>query len=104
MSKAERDMDIVVRPMALAETGTIVEYFHSATPEHLEMLGVDPTRLPAAAVWRERYEREYTLPIERRTVFMVSWLEGGRLIGFSTTDKIVFAERANMHLHVVASE
>jgi hypothetical protein len=50
----------------------------------------DPTRLPPAATWRERYEREYALPIERRAAFMVSWLDGGRLIGFSTADKIVF--------------
>jgi RimJ/RimL family protein N-acetyltransferase len=67
-------------------------------------LGADPTRLPPAARWRERYEREYALPIERRTAFMVSWLDGGRLIGFSTTDKIVFDDRAQMHLHIVASD
>jgi Acetyltransferase (GNAT) family len=48
--------------------------------------------------------REDTLPTDRKTAFMVSWLENGRLIGFSTTDKIVFGERANMHLHIVASE
>ena len=32
---------------------------------------------------------------------MVSWLDGDRFIGFSTTDKIKFGEQANMHLHVV---
>jgi RimJ/RimL family protein N-acetyltransferase len=90
--------------MALEETGAIIDYFHGATPEHLEMLGVDPTRLPPAATWRERYEREYALPIERRAAFMVSWLDDDRLIGFSTADKIVFDERAYMHLHIVASD
>jgi RimJ/RimL family protein N-acetyltransferase len=97
-------MSIEVRPMSLEETKVIIDYFHSATPEHLEMLGVDPTRLPPPAMWRERYAREHTTPTERRTAFMVSWLEEGRLIGFSTTDRIAFGERANMHLHIVASE
>ena len=81
-----------------------IDYFHGATPEHLEMLGVDPTRLPAPAAWRERYQREFDLPIERRSTFIVIWLDEGRPFGFSTTDKIVFGERANMHLHVVAPE
>jgi RimJ/RimL family protein N-acetyltransferase len=97
-------MSIHVRPMSFEETEVIIEYFHSATSEHLEMLGVDPTRLPPLATWRERYAREYTMPTERRTAFMVSWLEDGRIIGFSTTDRITFGERANMHLHIVASE
>lgn len=87
--------------MTLAETGLIIDYFHGATPEHLEMLGVDPTRLPPAGAWRERYERELGLPVERRSAFMVVWLEDERPIGFSTTDKIVFGESAHMHLHLV---
>jgi hypothetical protein len=49
----ESEMGIDVRPMALEETGAIIEYFHDAAPAHLEMLRVDPTRLPPAATWRE---------------------------------------------------
>jgi RimJ/RimL family protein N-acetyltransferase len=94
-------MRVDVRPMRLAETSLIVEYFHGATPEHLEMLGVDPTRLPPAEAWRERYQREFGLSVDQRSTFMVVWLEGERPIGFSTTDKIVFGESAHMHLHVV---
>jgi RimJ/RimL family protein N-acetyltransferase len=90
--------------MSLEETEVIIEYFHNATLEHLETLGVDPTRLPPPSTWREKYARDFTLPTEHRTAFMVSWLEDGRLIGFSTTDKIAFGERANMHLHILASE
>jgi RimJ/RimL family protein N-acetyltransferase len=94
-------MTVDFRPMILAETGLVIAYFHNATPEHLESLGVDPTRLPPASAWADRYEREFALPIERRSTFMVAWLEDGLPVGFSTADKIVFGERANMHLHVV---
>ncbi len=90
-----------VRKMTLSETELIVDYFHGATPEHLETMGVDPTRLPARDAWRERFARDFALPIEQRQAFQTIWLEDGRAIGFSTTDKIVYGERANIHLHMV---
>ena len=36
-------MSLVVRQMKLEEVGIIVDYFHNASPECLEMLGVDPS-------------------------------------------------------------
>src|SRR5277367_5291711 len=39
-------MDVTVREMRLEETDLIIDYFHRSTPEHLEMMGVDPSRLP----------------------------------------------------------
>ena len=38
-------MALVVREMELAEVDLIIDYFHSATSEHLEILGVDPSTL-----------------------------------------------------------
>ena len=55
-----------VRPMTLPETGLIIEYFHTAAPEHLETMGVDPTRLPAREAWRERFADDFARPIEQR--------------------------------------
>jgi RimJ/RimL family protein N-acetyltransferase len=92
------------RLMRLEETDAIIQYFVTATPEHLELLGVDPTRLPPLDAWRARYEREFALPPEKRGSVIVSWLLDGQLVGFSTTDKIVFGQRANMHLHVIELE
>jgi len=92
---------LTVREMTLEEADVIVGYFHDATPEHLELMGVDPTRLPTPEAWRERYRRDYAAPIEQRTTLLVAWLSDGQILGFSTCDKIVFGERANMHLHIV---
>ena len=97
-------MTIDVREMALPEVDLVIDYFHQATPEHLEMLGVDPTRLPRSAAWREHFEREFTLPLERRSGLFVIWLRDAKPIGFSSCDKIVIGERANMHLHVTVPE
>jgi RimJ/RimL family protein N-acetyltransferase len=97
-------MTLTVREMTLAETGIIIDYFQGATSEHLEMLGVDPTRLPTPDGWRERFARHFALPVEKRITLLVIWLSDDRPIGYSTSDKIIHGERANMHLHVTDPE
>jgi RimJ/RimL family protein N-acetyltransferase len=82
----------------------IIDYFQKSTPEHLEILGVDPTRLPNPESWRERLRRECALPIDQRTMVLVIWLSDDRPIGFSTSDKIQYGEQANMHLHIIDPE
>jgi RimJ/RimL family protein N-acetyltransferase len=93
-----------VREMKVDEIDLIIEYFFGATPEQLEMLGVDPSRLPAREGWRERFQRECALPIERRAWIVVIWLSDNQPVGFSTSDKITYGEQANMHLHVTDAE
>ena len=89
-----------VREMTLAETELIISYFHDATPEYLEMLGVDPTRLPRPPTWREYFKQEYSLALDRRAGYFVLWLSDAQPVGFSSCDKIVRGEHAGMHLHV----
>jgi RimJ/RimL family protein N-acetyltransferase len=97
-------MTLTVREMTSAETDLIIDYFHGSTPEHLEMLGVDPTRLPPPESLRERFKQQLALPVEKRIMLLVIWLLDDRAIGFSTSDKIVYGEQANMHLHVTDPE
>lgn len=92
---------ISVREMTLAEVGLRIRYFHEASPEHLETLGVDPTRIPSPEEWQRHYDEEYALPIERRTELLVVWESDREPIGFSTANKIVFGRQANMHLHIL---
>jgi RimJ/RimL family protein N-acetyltransferase len=97
-------MTLTVREMMGSEVDVIIEYFQKSTPEHLETLGVDPTRMPPVEGWRERLQRQCTLPIDQRATVLVAWLLDDRAIGFSTSDKITFGEQANMHLHVADPE
>lgn len=94
-------MALVIREMALDEVDVIIDYFHGSTVEHLEMLGVDPTRLPSPQAWRERYFGEYEKPVQDRSMMLVIWELDGVAFGFSTSDEIVYGEQAHMHLHVV---
>ena len=97
-------MTMAVREMTESEFEFVIEYFFRATPEFLETLGVDPTRLPTPDSWRERFRREQAKPIEQRAWLVVTWLKDSRPLGFSTSDKITYGEQANMHLHVVDPE
>jgi RimJ/RimL family protein N-acetyltransferase len=97
-------MQLSIREMKLEEVGLIVNYFYGATPEHLEILGVDPTRLPSPEKWLEYYRYEYSKPIETRKSFQVVWNLDEVPFGFSTADKIIFGKEAYMHLHILDSE
>ncbi|OGT72324.1 MAG: GNAT family N-acetyltransferase [Gammaproteobacteria bacterium RIFCSPLOWO2_02_FULL_57_10] len=97
-------MNLSVQEMLPQELELVIDYFHDATPEHLEMLGVDPTRLPSASVWRERYAMEYSRPVEQRAALVLIWKLDNAPIGFSSADKIKFGSHANMHLHILKSE
>ena len=97
-------MTLTVREMMSSEVDIIIQYFQNSTPEHLETLGVDPSRLPPAQSWRERLQRECTLPVEQRSMMLVIWLSDDQPIGFSTSDKIRYGEQAHMHLHVTEPE
>jgi RimJ/RimL family protein N-acetyltransferase len=94
-------MSLLVREMALDEVDLVIDYFHGSAPEHLEMLGVDATRLPSRLDWRAWYVAEYAKPVHERSAWLVVWELDGVAVGFSTAEEIVYGEQANMHLHVV---
>lgn len=94
----------LARLMEFAEVDVIIDYFHQATPEFLNSLGVDPAKLPEPARWRAHYEHEFSLPTEQRQSLLVLWELGGEAIGFSTADKIKLGEEAYMHLHITRPE
>jgi RimJ/RimL family protein N-acetyltransferase len=100
VASRSHSMNISVREMKLEEVESVIDYFHNATSEHLELLGVDPTRLPAKAQWQQLYEYDYAQPRERRKSLLVLWQLAGRNLGFSSVDKIKYGEEAYMHLHV----
>lgn len=94
-------MSLAVREMRVDQVGLVVDYFHTATLEHLEMLGVDPTRLPPRGDWCARYAAEYDKPVRERRTLLVGWELDGIVVGFSSADKIVYGAQAHMHLHVI---
>jgi RimJ/RimL family protein N-acetyltransferase len=96
-------MTLAVREMRLEEVGLIIDYFYESTPQHLEVMGVDPTRLPNRRNWQALYGAEYEKPRQNRSTLLVVWELDGKSVGFSTSDKITYGEQAHIHLHIVDS-
>lgn len=97
-------MNLSVRLMELDEVKIRIDYFHSASPEFLEQLGVDPARLPAPDDWLESYAQDYALPLEQRSQLQLLWSLNNQPVGFSSVDAIDFGKQANMHLHVLKGD
>jgi RimJ/RimL family protein N-acetyltransferase len=97
-------MTLLVREMLPSEAHVVTSYFHNSTPEFLENMGVDPTRIPTIGIWQDRIAQQYALPPERRAAAVVLWLMEDKPVGFSSCDKIVYGEHATMHLHVLQPE
>jgi RimJ/RimL family protein N-acetyltransferase len=87
--------------MRLEEVDVRIAYFHDASDEYLLKLGVDRALLPSRGAWRAHYEEDFARPLAERETYNVAWELDGRLVGFSSTDKIEFGEQAFMHLHIV---
>jgi RimJ/RimL family protein N-acetyltransferase len=97
-------MQLAVREMAPGEADLVVDYFHTSTPEYLDTMGVDPSRLMNPAAWRAYLKSEFSLQADRRQVFFVIWLGEDRPVGFSGCNQIIFGKSAFMHLHVSVPE
>ena len=87
--------------MELADFEVPVAYFHNATDEHLDRLGVDRSRLPCPDAWRASFEQNLARPLEDRSQYGLVWEVDGTLVGFSTADQIRFRAEAHMHLHII---
>jgi RimJ/RimL family protein N-acetyltransferase len=90
----------VVRELDLSEVGFRIDYFHDASDEFLQTLGVARERLPEREEWRAHYEHEFSLPIRERESFLLAWELDGDVVGFSSADPFTFGSEAFMHLHI----
>ena len=95
---------LTVRPMEPSEVGIRIDYFHSADDNYLRILGVDRELLPSREAWRSSYEADCALAIRARQSLALIWELNGEIVGFSSTDQIVFGVDAHMHLHILQSE
>ncbi|CCD88007.1 Conserved hypothetical protein; Putative Acyl-CoA N-acyltransferase [Bradyrhizobium sp. ORS 285] len=97
-------MTLDVREMELAETSLVIDYFYSSSIEQLDLMGIDPTRMPTKPVWAGLFKTLYDTPIIERAALLLIWRLDGRPIGFSSCDRIVFGNRAHVHLHITEPE
>lgn len=94
-------MALEVRELRPEETDVVVGYFHGAPPGQLDLMGIDPTRMPEPARWRRSLADDLRRPPERRDVYVLLWELDGEAVGFAGADRILPGAQAHMHLHVL---
>jgi RimJ/RimL family protein N-acetyltransferase len=90
--------------MQLPEVDIVIDYFHDASDNHLDRLGVDRALLPARTAWREFFAYDSARPVPQRRTFWLAWELDHEIVGFSSADQIAFGEQAFMHLHILESD
>jgi hypothetical protein len=55
--------------MELVDFDVRIAYFHEATDEHLNRLGVDRFRLPPPDAWRASFQQNLARPIDERSEY-----------------------------------
>lgn len=78
----------------------MIDYFRSATPDHLRGMGVEPHKLPDAGRWYGLVAADFEKPLEQRSLFYTVWILDDQLVGHSHINDIVYSQSASMHLHL----
>lgn len=90
-----------VREMQLTEVDIRINYFHDASDDHLQIMGVDRALLPTRQAWHDFYEEDYARSVRDRVNYSLMWKLDGETVGFSSASDIVFGKEAFMHMHIL---
>jgi RimJ/RimL family protein N-acetyltransferase len=93
-----------VRELGPDEMGIRIRYFHGASDEHLQRMGVDRVLLPAPDEWAAAYVADAALPREERTTASLGWELDGEIVGFASLDRITYGDEAFFHLHLLDAD
>ncbi|MEO6731868.1 MAG: GNAT family protein [Ferruginibacter sp.] len=89
-----------VREIQREDIPLIVDYWLTATPAHLQAMGVDLGKIPTRQQWMSMLPEQLNQPYEQKQSYCIIWLADGQPIGHSNVNKIIFGEEAYMHLHI----
>jgi len=92
---------LAVRPMDQDGARLAVDYFHDASDEHLDRMGVERDLLPERDDWMRAFAAEERRPLGQRSSYGIVWELDGQVVGFSRTERIRLGEQAFMHLHIL---
>ncbi len=92
--------NLSVRAMRDDDIPLIVDYFLTAEPDFLQIMGVDQAKLPPRAEWLDMLYRNHEQSIEKKSFYYILWQMNDDPIGHSNINKIVWGQEAYMHLHL----
>ncbi len=100
----EKPLKQSIREFEAADVDFMINYFLQADPAFLELMGVEPGKLPRADAWRRIVLEDLERPLEHRKFYYLLWQIDGAPVGQSNINKIVYGKEAYMHLHLWGQE
>ncbi|MFD0862658.1 GNAT family N-acetyltransferase [Sungkyunkwania multivorans] len=89
-----------VREIKQSDVPLIVDYWFSATDEHLIGMGVDLKKMPSKEQFATYLSQQASFPIGDKQSYCLIWEIDGRPAGHNNINKIEFDKAASMHLHL----
>lgn len=86
--------------MCASDVPLIIRYWLSATPEHLQGMGVDLSKMPARAQWEAMLNTQLSLDYPDKPSYCIILEIEGEAVGHCNVNKIAYGKEAYMHLHI----
>lgn len=93
-------MNLSIQEAGITDFEYIVDYLSNATADYLQQMGADKKLLPAKRDWVASIQSDWEKPLAEKQMYYMIWYAGGRAIGHSNINRIIYGEHANMHLHI----
>jgi RimJ/RimL family protein N-acetyltransferase len=89
-----------VRPLQLSDIPKIVNYWASTSPEDLERMGADSSKIPSTSEFEQSLRRIYETHERDAKTYYLIWMVDEMAVGFSSLKNIVIGKSGEMHLHI----
>jgi len=91
---------LTIREMEQRDVAHILNYWASASPQHLDAMGVDPRKMIAPEELKQRLSDSLSVPAREKKTCIVIWEVNDTPIGFNSLAEIDFGNEAKIHLHI----
>ena len=94
------EAQLLVRPIEKTDIPQLVNYWMNASTEYLVGMGVDLDKMPDRGSLTKMLEKQIELDIREKPSYALIWDVDGVPSGHCNVNNIVYAEEAQMHLHL----
>jgi RimJ/RimL family protein N-acetyltransferase len=93
-----------IRALEEVDITYVVSYWHSLSEDDIKRMGIDPTRIPSADIFREKLRAQLTMPSDQHQTFYMIWLIDNQPVGYACLKDIKIGESGSLHLHMWSKE
>lgn len=89
-----------IRELGYSDIHHVADYWCKSTPDFLEGMGVDVTKVPDSRQLKAMLEKQVQLPLEEKNSYCLIWFYKNVAVGHCNTNPSRFGEEGFLHLHM----